>query len=70
MPVASPVPAPERPLDLDPEAIGAEDPQQRPSEPLGLGMAAAGDPAREGAVAGAAGEADQSARVALEVGLA
>ena len=65
--VAGPIPAPERSLELHPEAVGAEDPQQLAPVPLGVSMLTARDPAGEGAVAGASGETDQAVGVMLEV---
>ena len=66
--VARAVAAPERHLQLDPEAVGPECPEQRPAEPLGAAVVAAGDPARQRPVAGAAGQADEALRVPLDVG--
>jgi hypothetical protein len=66
--VAGTIAAPERELELDPEAVRPERGEERPAEPLGAAMVAADDPPRQGAVAGAAGEADDAAPVALDVG--
>ena len=59
--------APERPLQLDPEAVGPEGPQQPPGQLGGAGRVPALPAPRHGAVAGAAGEADQPLGVALEL---
>ena len=70
IPVARPVPTPERPLQLDPEAVGPERPGQPLADRLSSAVLTAGDPPRQGAVAGAAGEADEPLGVALELAAA
>ncbi len=52
--VSDPVPAPERPLQLDPEVVGAERPGEAAAEPGGEVVLPACDPPRERAVARAA----------------
>ena len=67
--VARPVVAPERPLQLDPEAVAPERGEQAPRQRLG---AAARSPRSQrpasGPVAGAPGEADEPLGVPLQLG--
>jgi hypothetical protein len=65
--VARTVAAPERPLELDPETLGAEGGKQALSETLGLVEDPRLDPACEQPVARAAREAYQALGVALEL---
>ena len=65
--VAGAVVAPVGPLQLDPEALAAEGGEQAPAEPLAARRVAPLPGARQGPVAGAAGEADEALGVLLHL---